>query len=696
MLRFIDFETRDEGGRLKDLGTSKYTQQREFTLLCLASKVYGKKPTLWLPGDPFPDWAMNPDPKETWVAHNATFERLVWANYCVRVLGWDSVPLSKWMCTAARCRAMGLPGSLEESARALGLPTQKDMEGHRLMLKYTKQRKVTKTNPDKYHDDPTELKKVFDYCVTDVEVTEQIHDLTHELTDEEMRVWRINEMINDYGFQIDIKTCTRICQLITRSQERALDELVKITGGKIKTNGPQGYIDYLDRLDLPNMQAPTVAEALEREDLTKIERRVLEIRQTLAQTAVKKFKRFINRVEDDGRIRGTHMYHTASTGRFSSHGVQTQNMKRGHADDLAIKVCADAVHIGKTLDETIDLIEWQYGNVTDAVSNIVRGMIVARDGGYLCPMDFSSIEARVSAWLANEQTMLDQFRADTEVYCIFASKLFDFEVTKKDKLERFIGKQCILGLSYGLGHFMFRENTLAIAKNMGMTVDLSPEFCKEAVALYREEYAMIPQYWNDLETAAIEAVKHPGKITEAGMIRFGMERFKGNEWLRCKLPSGRIIRYPSPRVVKMWPSYVKRSERTAENEWKKKYTLTFLAVVKGQNRREKIIRLPDEEYLWQKDSPYYTAHWQRLSTWGGTLLENVTQGLSRDYLTHSMDEARKQRFAVSLHVHDEIVADVKQAHEVEKVRQVMLRKPEWGKLCPIDADGFVTKRYRKD
>jgi DNA polymerase len=276
---------------------------------------------------------------------------------------------------------------------------------------------------------------------------------------------------------------------------------------------------------------------------------------------------------------------------------------------------------------------------------------VAGPGTQLFVADYSSIEARVLLWIAGDETGLDIFRSGRDIYCEMASEIYGRPIDKKnDPNERQVGKAAILGLGYQMGWAKFQ----ATAAKAGSILD--DQFAQRVVEAYRKKFYRVKQLWYDQEEAACGAVKRPGKQYWAGRIRWKVE----GRFLYCILPSGRRLAYPDPEI---------REKMTPWGE--KKLALTY----KGINQ--------------------LSHKWERQHSYGGMLVENIVQAVSRDLMAESMLRIeRTKKYQVVLTIHDEILAE-SSCGEIKEFEQLMAAIPDWAKSCPISVEGFCATRYRK-
>jgi DNA polymerase bacteriophage-type len=341
-----DFETKSTLS-LPDVGAWRYATHHTTDVWCCSFCVDDGPVKLWIPGDPVPiEWieaAQNPD----WVvsAFNDYFERQIEAHIMGPRYGWPIVPIERHRCLQASALALALPGRLEKVAPALSLPQQKDMNGHRLMLAMSKPRKARKDeDPGVYWDDDlTRLKRLYIYGLQDGAVEQALHARVGFISPEEQAVWLLDQRINDRGIYIDAALARGAIKIAEAARATINAELHKITGGEVAT------IDQKEKLIawvsahgclIANLQKGTISHALTQKNIPPEARRVLELRQAGAHAAASKYETMLDRRAEDGRVRGCFTYHGCSTGRWSSHGVQVQNLKKQSSIDAIAAVTA--------------------------------------------------------------------------------------------------------------------------------------------------------------------------------------------------------------------------------------------------------------------------------------------------------------------------------------------------------------------
>lgn len=587
------------------------------------------------------------DPGVRLVAHNIEFERQI-----LREKYGVDVPLSRCSCTAARAARMSLPRSLEKICIALGLDEEKDKDGHKVLMKLTRSRRPSKEDQSEFWTEqkkPVDYLSVFNYCLQDVRAMMAVDLQLPELDATEREIWETTIEMNERGVRPDMPAVRHGIALAELEKSRIALYFEELFGC-----GP-GSPKAATALGMPDLQKSTVRDALKRTDLTERQREGLLLRQRYARTSVDKLKAFASRVQKDGKVRGSLTYSGAErTQRWSGSGVQPQNFPRGMGKKTDAAFAA--LHAG-----ALDII---YPDVLKTLSEMLRGFIL----GPLLVGDYSQVEARVLAWLAQEESLLQLFRSGGDPYCELASEVYGRKITKADEKERFMGKQAVLGSGYQIGPDKFRGMLDALHD-----VQVSDEFAKRVVFTYRRKYSRIVAFWARMERAFLFTVREKARRIRASNssappIFMGTLEVHGRPFAYIELPSGRCLYYAYPETCDK-DSY-------------------------GDNAQV--------QYLGR--SPY-THQWSYISTYGGKLTENIVQALSRDLLADAMLRLRAAGFPLVLTVHDEVVADDRTvmlsdvdapaADTLHDFTAEMNRVPAWAEGLPLAAECFRCGRYRK-
>jgi len=636
-------------------------------------------------GETLPEWFVNAlfDETVTKVAHNAAFERV-----CLSVYMWQTgsrqkgflMPAGSWHCTSVQASRCGLPLSLAEAGAALGLERQKMTEGKALIKLFcTPKPKKAGTLFDESDrnlpkDFPDEWATFKAYCVRDVDVEREIDRMTDWLTvpSWERKLYSVDQKINDRGVLVDTALAREACRINAIVTARLTEEAMRLTGLSNPNSVSQlkdwltaqlGFdVDTLSKKDLPEIKAATSDPRIHR---------VLQIRSMLGKSSNAKYEAMLGCACEDDCVRGLLQFYGARTGRWAGRLVQLQNLPQNHIPDLAF--AREALK-----DGDIDMLELGYKSIPDTLSELIRTAFIPRDGYTFAVCDFSAIEARVLAWLAGEEWVLDVFRGGGDIYCSTASKMFHKPVEKHGVNSdlRPKGKVAVLALGYGGG-------VSALDAMGGQKLGMTEQEEKDTVRMWRDANPHIVDFWHDVEDAALAVIQGTQKTARLGIrkpisaeeyearraasggrevrnysVRGSYLEFSMHEgWLVCRLPSGRKITWPEAQV-----------------------TINRFG---GQSVRYKGVN--------QK-----TNKWGWLETFGGKLVENITQAVARDCLAHVLLQLDAIGFRTVFHVHDEVVVEVPSEDYLSRIEYCFSHGPEWADGLPLKGAGYTGPFYFKD
>ena len=645
----IDIETYSPEA-LADCGVYRYAEHPDFRILLFAY-AFDDAPVTVLDlasGCTLPAPVMRSltDPDVVKVAHNAAFERT-----CLgRMLGRRLDP-SQWECTMVQCARCGLPLSLGEAAKVLGLDAQKMTEGKDLIKKFCTPHDATLLSEGERvmpSDDPQGWETFKRYCGMDVEVEREIDRALAwlEPTDDERHLYAVDQEINDRGVSVDLQLVDNAVRMDSIHKARLNVEAQRITGltnpnsaQQLRTwiTGRTGLqLDTLRKDDLPDIRKATDDRDVHR---------VLQIRAELNKTSNKKYETMQQVVGKDGRVRGLLQFHGTRTGRWAGRLVQMQNLPQNHLSDLDL-----ARQLLK--DGDMDTIELCYGNVPDTLSQLIRTAFVAPEGKTFAVCDFSAIEARVLAWLAGEEWVLEVFRGHGKIYEATAAQMYGCpidEITKTDP-RRQKGKIAVLALGYGGG-------VSALAAMGGERMGLSQEDMSGIVHDWRKANPHIVRVWGLLEKAAQRCCTSGLDQKAAGLV---FHRRPEDGTMTVTLPSGRLLCY--------------RDMTVGTNRW-------------------------GNTSLKYRGTDSTTKKWQWIETYGGKLTENIVQAIARDCLAHTLSALEAAAFLTVFHVHDEVICEVpKDSAEncLRRIQGVFSHTANWAEGLPLKGAGYTTDYYLKD
>ncbi len=654
----IDFETRSECN-LKATGAWLYSQHPTTEVMCCAYKAGSAPAKLLTPNTFYIHQRGNSQPWEEYFkfeAHNAGFERAIYKNVMCKKHNWPEIPLDRWSCSAAKAASHGLPRSLDGASKAMNLSTQKDMTGHRLMLKLSKPRpKWKKTGEgEKWFEDPEELEKLYSYCKNDVETEYALSKALPALSAFEKKIWSMDQTINEQGISCDLELVRAAIKMISLLDGDAKDEIWDLTDGEITSLGQVAEIPkYLKKkynVEIDNLQADTVEEFLQKENLNADVKRILELRQLNARASTKKYLATLNRSNKEGRIKDTLLYHGAHTGRWTGVGIQPHNYFIPVFDRLSIEeIAIPAIKKGDTEE-----LEFNFGSPMDALASSLRASLTARKDKILIGADYSAIEARVLLWLVDDTEALKIISSGGDIYKDMASRIYKTPVDQVTKKQRDLGKRAILGLGYQMGAPKFKKTCWEQGK-----VDIELTFAKKVVDLYRTRYSAIKEFWYAMQEIAILATKRKSNshydYRHADFNDKDIAFSYDKTFLYCHLPSGRKLSYKDPEL------YIGKFDNVSLR-------------------------------YWGVDS--VTKKWNRINTYGGKLVENIVQAIARDIMAYGMVQASENGYPIILTVHDEIISEVKDG-SVDEFVELITSIPSWAEGCPIEAEGWKGFRYRK-
>ena len=643
----IDFETRSLAD-LKKVGAVNYTRHPSTDIICMASMdTESGQAGLW-----YPDTALD---AKTWkmlaeceqiAAHNAEFDQGIYERVAVEKYGLPPIPADAWLCTAAQARVNALPSSLDACALALGVEG-KLSEGKNLI----KQLSVPK--PDgTFNHDPELIRQMGDYCLQDVRVTAEVYASTRKMSALEWDDYTRNAEINRLGVKVDLELVNLAIKYAEQRTDEAAGELTQITKGMVTrhTQTARAKQWVQNHLSQSHDMQPTLKRTFDKvcraglldSELPGDVRKVVEIIESCNKASVAKFIRMRDMADNrDSRVRGAFIHAGASqTHRFTSQGLQLHNIARDCLSAEETGAVLAKMRRGERIPDTMQTL-----------SKLLRPAIVPDTGCKLVVADWSSIEARVLPWLANDksaQPLLKTFKQGKDVYIETAKAM--------GGVSRQVGKVATLALGFqgGVGAFQ------SMSANYGLHID--EVTAQSYVYMWRQANPWAVQFWKSLNQAALQAVGQQGSIFKAGRVSYYFDKRLIGGTLMAILPGEHVIQYPRARIEEVVTPF----------------GMEYAVTCTKASIRPKA----------------GTTGWPRASLYGGVLAENVTQAFAAALLRYQL---RKTQDVVA-HVHDEIVLEVPDsiADAAEKsLLESMTTAPRWAKGLPLAATSAIMSRYGK-
>lgn len=652
----IDIETYSSVD-IKKSGMYKYALSDDFQILLFAYSIdFGEVKIIDLAkGEILPEVIIQALDDRNIIKHayNAPFE---W--WCLNQAGYKT-EIEQWRDTMFHGLYCGYTAGLGATGTAIGLPQdkKKDTTGKALIKLFCVPCKPTKKNGGRLrnlpHHEPEKWELFKNYCIQDVVTETEIYKRLSNfpVPQEEQDLWVLDQKINAYGVKIDtelVRGALNINDIITAE---LTEEAVQVTRLDNPNSAAQlgKWLKEKTGQNIENLQKGTVLGLIESLG-DKEAVRVLEIRQELAKTSIKKYVAMEEAICPDGRIRGLLQFYGANrTGRWAGRLVQVQNLPRNYLETLDY-----AREIVKSQDA--DFLKLVYGNVSDTLSQLIRTAFVPSEGHKFVVADFSAIEARVIAWLAGEQWRQEVFATHGKIYEASASQMFGvpIELIKKGNPEyalRQKGKVAELALGYG-------GSSGALIAMGALDMGLEEKELPDVVRRWRNANKRITDLWYGIENAVIKLME-TGETQGLKGIIFSREidLIYGQDFLTIKLPSGRKLYYPKPHL---------KENRFGSN------ALHYF----GVNQT--------------------TKKWEVQETYGGKLVENIVQAISRDCLAVTLKRLEAEGLQTVMHIHDEAVIDADPNADLDKVCELMGQPIEWAPGLLLKAAGFESSYYMKD
>lgn len=641
----LDLETYSSVDLVKS-GIYKYIESSDFEILLFGYSIDGGDIEVidLASGETLPEEIQSAltDSSITKWAFNAQFERICLSKWLGLPNGQYLSPES-WRCTMVWSAYMGLPLSLEGSGAVLGLEKQKLSEGKDLIRYFCKPCNPTATNGGRSRNlpihAPDKWSEFKSYNLRDVEAEIAIQEKLSKFP-VPVEVWNeyhLDQEINDRGVFLDMPFVNEAIKMDTRSRSELLQKMKRLTD----LDNPNSVAQMKNWLSDQGLETDSLGKKVVSELIQTAPpdlKEVLELRQSLAKSSVKKYSAMENAVCADGRARGMFQFYGANrTGRWAGRIIQLQNLPQNHLPDLeqarALVRCGD-----------FEALEMLYDSIPEVLSELIRTSFVPTAGRKFIVADFSAIEARVIAWLAGEKWRQQVFESGGDIYCASASQMFDVPVEKHGVNGHLRQKGKIAELALGYG------GSVGALKAMGaLEMGLNEDELQPLVTAWRTTNPNIVRLWWAVDKAAMKAVRER-TVTETHGIRFSYQ----SGMLFITLPSGRRLSYVKPRI--------------------------------GTN-------------MFGSDCITYegvggTKKWERIDSYGPKFVENIVQATSRDLLCYSMQSLKD--YNIVIHVHDEIVIEAGMETSIESICNQMSHTPPWAKGLLMRADGYETNFYKKD
>ena len=653
----IDIETRSDKD-ISKCGVYAYTDTPYFDILLFAYSI-DEQPVQVVDmanGEEIPESILAALADENVVkrAFNVNFERVCLSKYLRKnypqyfqsysidedTVG-DFLNPESWHCSMIHARTLGLPSSLAEVGKVLGIEQQKMTEGKALVkffcVPYDTVDGVPQFHNPKDYPDKWEIFKAYNKRDVGAELEIDRRLSRFPVPDFLWKEFYLDQEINDRGILVDMQLADKAINLDAKAKEELTAEVQKLTG----VENPNSVYQLLDWLETQGYKSDSLGKTQVLELIKTAKepvKSVLQMRLQLSKSSVKKYTAMKNTACSDNRARGMFSFYGASrTGRWAGRNVQLQNLPQNHLPDLT--EARELVKYG-----SFDSVQMLYDDVPDTLSQLIRTAFIPRQGMKFIVADFSAIEARVIAWLAGEEWRMKAFANGEDIYCASASKMFGVPVVKHGENGHLRQKGKISELACGFG------GSVGAMKAMGAdSLGLSDTELKQIVTDWREASPHITEHWWAVDRAVKKAVKEKTATKTHGLL-FSYEA----GFLFIRLPSGRRLAYAKP--------YIGKNKFGGES-------VTYM----GINAQKK---------------------WDRLESYGPKFVENCVQGIARDLLMYSM-QTLSQYFIVG-HIHDEMIIECPKDTKLDEICQQMARTPDWAKGLLLRADGYECSFYKKD
>lgn len=642
----IDLETYSSVD-LRKCGVYAYTSSSDFEILLFGYSLDGAPVEVidLASGQAVPDWltAAIYDPEILKTAFNASFERTCFGRFYNKI-----TPPEQWSCTAVMARELGLPGSLEAVGEVIGLPEdkQKSKTGKALINYFSKPRKPTKTDSRTRNlpeQDPDRWKLYIEYnrqdVVTEMEIRKRLQKFP--VSASEATLWYIDQRINDRGVGCDLTLAENAVEIDKVIKGRLFDAAKELTG----LDNPKSPAQLKDWIAETSGQ---VVESLNKKAMSAVRSEasdevleMLDIRAGLSKTSTEKYNAMLRTACSDGRIRGLTQFCGASrTGRWAGRLVQMQNLPQNKMPDTDLDCARQLVRAGD-----LETLEMLFDDTANTLSQLIRTAFIPKPGHRFIVADFSAIEARVLAWLADEAWRMDVFNTHGKIYEASAEQMFHLppgSVKKGDPMRQ-KGKIAELALGYG--------GAVGAMKAMGaLDMGLEEKELQPIVNSWRAANKSITKFWWGTGAAVRKCIRDKAPVN----LPHGMRLRKQGPLMRLMLPSGRELSYVKPR-------------------------------------------LDDEDNITYEGTIQASGGWGRIESYGPKFVENIVQATARDCLAEAMIRLEANGFPIVFHVHDEVICEVPNGVSSAKELGALMGQPiAWATGLPLRADAYECDYYKKD
>jgi DNA polymerase len=651
-------------------------------------------------------------------AHNYQFELAVNHYRMIADVGVSTLPVREnYRCTQAMCRKAAIPESLGGAAAYLGLDEQKEGVGKKLIYIFSDQNMETTLYPPVGMIDPdtvqplknggytkgkppknrksrspvldaeilwdwqvrvgSELmtvRKAWDlfkeYCRQDVRTEQALHrKLSHfELKGLDLASFLFDMRMNFRGAPFNRAALEHAQGLIVGFQERLEANMVSLCG--LRSSQGVKLTTWLKERGYPedNLQSDTVEAVLAAppEAMTPLAVEVLRHRALLSFAAIKKIPAALACLCPDGRVRGTKVWHGTRTGRGASRLVQLDNVKKA-----TIKDSPTAYHF-ICEGYSLSLFEDLWDSPLEVMASCMRHFIQLPGGEEMLDADYVGVEARIAPWFCGQNDKLESILAGVDQYKLMASEVvYNIPYEQVTREQRTVGKPVELQLGYGAGGKGLRNS---LRDNHGVLLELKE--CNAIVAKFRARFPKYEECWREIEDAVKAVIRNPhvGEVPVAGgKVSFRVGKVAGIAFLAMRLPSGRKIYYPEPKITQEFKRYDEED------------------MLEDPVKREK-------KGYWTDSISFYGQHervWRRIHTWGSRLFENICQAIGADLMHYGMLCAEKEGYGIMMCIHDQALAEAN-GGTIDGFIEALCRKEPWAETFPLEADGKSVPYYLKE